>query len=206
MKPEKLLDNYMADMERELRGLSSRERREALLEIRTHILEKWNAGGELTSAGMLNVLEGFGEPADIAREYGASDRGPGNSIPLWLVAILTVFLWPVGIILAWISNQWRTKHKLIATLIPVVLIALMIISTTVTYLSVRNELVNLDPTEFLNPGLGFPPGFPSQGGFSPSPRKGGLIHSNLNAVTLVLAGFSPLISGVYLVVTRKKEV
>ena len=215
MNPDKLLDNYIKDIDRELVGLSSRERQEITTEIRTHLVEKWQESQE-GEVGMLNILEEFGDPRDIAREYiPTKSRSGAGSPPVWLVVVLTVFIWPVGIVLAWISCQWRTKHKVIATLIPLVLLVLVIgvmIPAGITYHNVATENVRIIEGTDQFPGdipyirpdgtLGW-----SNPGYEIVDQSGPVhwvqvLGTILSMVLVFLFFSSSLISGLYLAVTK----
>ncbi len=124
-KLEKILNKYLKHIEIELEELPSTVRQEHIAEIRSHLMDEWEALGEKTEENLLLAINNFGDPREIAKEY--LDRSPqadGNKSlsypPTWLVIALTVFIWPAGIILAWISPAWRTRDKLIATFIPLI--------------------------------------------------------------------------------------
>lgn len=134
MTSEHVLETYMKDLDRELMGLSSRERQEITAEIRTHLLEKCRELGG-TATGMLNAIEEFGRPETIAQEYtGRAVKAEPGSPPAWLAVVLTIIIWPAGIILAWLSKQWRLGNKLIATLIPLGLGVLLLAAVLIFYL------------------------------------------------------------------------
>lgn len=134
MTPEKILEKFLSDMERELSGLSELEKQEITAEIRAHLMEKWKET-EGTAADMLNTIEEFGAPEEIAREYTGTRPQPSTSSPpAWLTVVLTIIFWPAGIILAWLSKQWRLGNKLIATLIPLGLGVLLLAAVLIFYL------------------------------------------------------------------------
>ena len=124
-KTEIELQPYLDEIERELERLPRTTRGEIVAEIRSHLLEEWGRCGEQNRENMLHIMNNFGEPREIAAGYlGQRPGGPmptggvSSPPPTWLVLLLTVFLWPAGIILAWLSPAWRTRDKLVATLIP----------------------------------------------------------------------------------------
>ncbi len=126
---EIVLRRYLGEIERELERLPRTVRREIVTEIRSHLLEEWRRCDEPTTENLLNIINNFGEPREIAagyfEEYSGKPAGACRSEasypPSWLVIALTVFIWPAGIILAWLSPAWRTRDKLIATLVPLLL-------------------------------------------------------------------------------------
>lgn len=124
-KTEIELQRYLDEIERELERLPRTTRGEIVAEIRSHLLEEWGRCGEQNRENMLHIMNNFGEPREIAAGYlgqrpgvPAPTGGVSSPPPTWLVLLLTVFLWPAGIILAWLSPAWRTRDKLVATLIP----------------------------------------------------------------------------------------
>ena len=127
-KTEIELRRYLGEIERELERLPRTARGEIVAEIRSHLLEEWGRCGEQNRENMLHIMNNFGEPREIAAGYleqrpggPAPTGGTASAPPPWLVLLLTIFLWPAGIILAWLSPAWRTRDKLVATLIPVLL-------------------------------------------------------------------------------------
>jgi hypothetical protein len=124
---DRLVSDYLDRLEAELAGIPRAGRREVVDEIEAHISE---ARAELLpddEAGMRNVLERLGEPAEIAadarerfgvkrvqttwREIGALILLPFGGF------ILPAFGWFVGVVLLWISDSWSTRDKLIGTLV-----------------------------------------------------------------------------------------
>lgn len=140
-KSENVLRRYLGEIERELERLPRTVRREIAAEIRSHLLEEWRRCDEPTTENLLNIINSFGEPSEIAagylEEYSGKSEGACRSEvpypPSWLVIVLTVFLWPVGIILAWLSPAWRTRDKLVATLIPLLLFLIFVVGGQVFF-------------------------------------------------------------------------
>ena len=98
-------------------------RNELLDDMRSHIAEARVHDLEETDASILNILDRLGEPATVVAE--APDRlGIHPSPPyrpgfLEVAAVILVpFLWPVGVILLWMSPAWHWRDKLIGTVIP----------------------------------------------------------------------------------------
>ena len=139
-KTETVLRRYLGEIEGELERLPRTLRREITAEIRSHLLEEWRCCDEQTLENMLNIINNFGEPREIASGYLEQHSGqsavPALSAsypPSWLIIILTLFLWPAGIILAWLSPAWKTRDKLIATLVPPLLFLIVVVVGMVFY-------------------------------------------------------------------------
>lgn len=123
--PQKMLNEYLEQINEHLQGIPSFSRREFTNEIRAHLEEEWKQTGGKDTADMQNILENFGDPEEIAREYREKfPEVPRPEVrsypPTWLVVVLTAIIWPVGIILAWLSPAWNRKDKIVATLIPLI--------------------------------------------------------------------------------------
>jgi hypothetical protein len=146
-RTEQLVDEYLARLEAELADVSAERREEIVSEIRSHIAEERARGGLEGEADLYNLLERLGDPAEIAAaaEPAKADAQPARAVGGQVGAIevlamvLTPIIWPVGVILYWTSSRWRTRDKLIATLImpggyPGLLFTLpiLLLSTTVS--------------------------------------------------------------------------
>lgn len=122
--PENILEDYLAEVESKISGEPFSSRKDFIAEIRSHLVEEWENTGEKTTANLLNILERFGDADEIVADYRGRSSGQAKKEaavtypPVWLVLVLTVILWPVGIILAWLSPAWRTVDKIVATIIP----------------------------------------------------------------------------------------
>lgn len=132
----RLVRDYLKRLDAALKERTSvLSRKEVVDEVRQHIEEAWASLPNHSRADLLNILERLGEPESLAREYAEDDaRGskqPKTSLdlPAIAVVILTALFWPIGILLAWVSNRWLVRDKAIATLLVVggfVLFVLMI--------------------------------------------------------------------------------
>jgi uncharacterized membrane protein len=126
-----LVERYLKHLEVELDDLPRDRRREIVDEIAGHIAEA-RAGLEHESeADVRNILEGLGDPADIAEDArerfdvqptrAALPYKPGwievGALVLLLVGglILPFFGWMIGVILLWLSNAWNVRDKIIGT-------------------------------------------------------------------------------------------
>ncbi|MBT9145273.1 MAG: hypothetical protein DDT42_01143 [candidate division WS2 bacterium] len=119
---EKILNNYLKEIEERLEGASFAAKKEFTAEIRSHLVEKWETSEAQNEESLFQVISEFGNPQEIAEDYQAklSNKAKDGRAypPTWLVLALTIFIWPVGIILAWFSPAWGLRDKIIATLIP----------------------------------------------------------------------------------------
>jgi uncharacterized membrane protein len=130
--PDKLVERYLKHLEIELDDVPRDRRREIVDEIAGHIAEA-RAGLEHESeADVRNILEGLGDPADIAAdarerfEIQPAAPAPPDK-PGWMEIAALVFLlvggliipvfgWIIGVILLWVSNAWNVRDKIIGTL------------------------------------------------------------------------------------------
>src|SRR5262245_7157022 len=130
--PDKLVDRYLKHLEVELDDLPRDRRREIVDEIAGHIAEARAGLEHETEADVRNILEGLGDPADIAEEarerfevqppQPAQPFKPGwmeiTALVLLLIGglILPFFGWVIGVVLLWVSNAWNVRDKIIGTL------------------------------------------------------------------------------------------
>jgi uncharacterized membrane protein len=134
------VERYLRDLDRELEGVPASRRRELVEDVRGHIEDAWAESPDRSQASFLNILERLGDPRTLAREererlgIPAVPERQGPGLLEVAAIVLTVFFWPVGILLAWLSPRWHSLDKLVATLIPVVgfvlLIAAGMVATT----------------------------------------------------------------------------
>jgi uncharacterized membrane protein len=132
--PETIIRDYLEQVDGELADLPAAERREILDDLRSHIDEAVGDTSVASETDVRNVLERLGDPQDVARE--ARERSPESEkvtppLPpvqhdrrktpgaLEVAAIvLTALFWPIGVLLAWSSDRWKTRDKVIATAVP----------------------------------------------------------------------------------------
>jgi hypothetical protein len=129
MKPtaDRLVDEYLRRLDRELSGLPRARRRELVGEIAGHIAEARAELAAETEAGIRNLLERLGDPVEIAAEErartGVQPRRAGWTEILALIllpiggVVLPVLGWFVGVVLLWVSDAWTTREKLVGTLV-----------------------------------------------------------------------------------------
>lgn len=128
---EKIINRYLREIDNSLEDVSYTARKEFFAEIRSHLVEKWENCEVQNEESLLQVINEFGDPREIADDFldrsfsGARHSGLSYP-PSWLVIVLTIFLWPAGIILAWLSPAWRVRDKIIATMIPLLITVLLL--------------------------------------------------------------------------------
>lgn len=118
------VDDYLRELEEELRDLPPARRRELVEEIREHID---SALGEASDeAEVRNVLDRLGAPAEIAAEarerFGIRRAKPGVREILALILLpiggfLYIVGWVVGAILLVTSNVWTSREKVVGLLV-----------------------------------------------------------------------------------------
>jgi uncharacterized membrane protein len=150
--PDKLVERYLKHLDVELDDLPRDRRREIVDEIAGHIAEARANLEPETEAELRNILEGLGDPAEIAtdarerfevsprqesrtREAGWQEIG---ALIMLLVGglILPIVGWVVGVVLLWTSTVWNTRDKIIGTIfipgglaLPLFLVALAAFGT-----------------------------------------------------------------------------
>ena len=126
---DRLVDDYLGRLEKELRGLPRARRRELLDEIREHIEGERSQLDIEGEAGIRNILDRLGEPADIAAEaryrFGVAEKKRAGAVEVGALILLPiggivipVVGWIIGVVLLWVSDAWSTRDKLIGTLVP----------------------------------------------------------------------------------------
>ncbi len=193
MQQEKIIREYLQEIEDELQGVSRKAKREFLREIESHLLEEWEMTEEKSQVALLNMLERFGDPTVIAAEFQGKRESLGT--PSWVIILLTVFVWPVGIVLAWLSPLWSRRDKAIATFIPVLSLILLLVGSFAVYteFSAVGEIQITDTAEMQQ----FEERVVEKGSRF-SERFWGLVYSVFLGI-LLLTG-NPLFSGIYLAI------
>jgi hypothetical protein len=129
--PDKLVERYLKHLEVELDDLPRDGRREIVDEIAGHIAEARASLQHENEADVRNILEGLGDPADIAADAGerfdvrptsaAARYKPGwievGALVMLLVGglIVPIVGWFIGVVLLWVSNAWNVRDKVIGT-------------------------------------------------------------------------------------------
>jgi hypothetical protein len=124
---DRAVEDYLLQLRRELRDVPRERRKELVGEIREHIEEAREGLAPGDEAGVLNVLDRLGDPADIAAEARGRDgaAAPGRVLEIMALVLmlpgsllLFVFGWLAGVVMLWLSNVWTLRDKLIGTLVP----------------------------------------------------------------------------------------
>ena len=127
---DQLIDGYLARLRVAAADLPLSVRDELIEDMRAHIAEARTREPQETDATILNILDRLGEPDAVVAEAGRRPDVFGSSQPsgrpepyrpgiLEIAAVVLLpFLWPVGVILLWISPAWKTRDKVIGTMLP----------------------------------------------------------------------------------------
>jgi uncharacterized membrane protein len=124
---DRLVDDYLKRLDRELGDLPRARRRELADEIAAHI-EEARADLHIESeAEIRNLLERLGDPADIAAEERERlGVQPGRAGAIEILALIGILVggivlpfigWIIGLVLLWVSDAWTTRQKLLGTLV-----------------------------------------------------------------------------------------
>jgi hypothetical protein len=123
---DSIVDDYLEQLDRELRGLSRGQRREVVAEVAEHIETARAEEPVESEAELRRLLDRVGAPEEIGAE--ARDRfgvRPARPHALEIAAIILLLLggfllaagWFAGAVLLWTSRAWTTRDKLIGTLV-----------------------------------------------------------------------------------------
>jgi uncharacterized membrane protein len=125
---DQLVHDYLSRLQSALAGVPADRRDEIVGEIAGHIAEERARVENETDADVRNLLERIGDPVQLAAEAApavssadaaaaAASRSHVGIVEI-LALILTPLLWPVGVILLWLSPAWSIRDKVIGTLVP----------------------------------------------------------------------------------------
>jgi hypothetical protein len=124
---DRLVEQYLERLSRELGALPQARRRELVDEIASHIAQARSELPTQSEAEIRNLLDQLGDPAEIADDAGERLEGPRRergalevvALVLLLVGgvVVPVVGWLVGVVLLWVSDRWVTRDKLIGTLV-----------------------------------------------------------------------------------------
>lgn len=120
---EAMIEGYLARLRAAAADLPAASRDELLDDVRSHIAEARAREAQETDASILNILDRLGEPsvvvADLRERLGIRPSEPYRPGLLEIAAIVLLpFLWPIGVILLWVSPAWKPRDKVIGTLVP----------------------------------------------------------------------------------------
>ncbi len=130
---------YLATLDRLLDG--SPERALVVDGVAQHITDAL-ADGPADAHRVRTVLDELGDPAAIAAEAGAPAARPAprflerRSGAVWTVLLLTVgnvvapfVAWLVGLGFLWFSRGWTVLDKIVATVLPALLAAVLVLAS-----------------------------------------------------------------------------
>jgi uncharacterized membrane protein len=126
-----MVQDYLRELDAALAPVESHRRHEILEEVTEHITQARAALTSQSSTAIRTVLENLGRPEDIAVAAGAdqvtlSPQQPTTrqgsheavTIALLLFGGFILFVgWFVGLFMLWTSEQWRTRDKIIGSLL-----------------------------------------------------------------------------------------
>jgi hypothetical protein len=119
MQADKLVDDYMRQLEAAAAHLQRSRRAELVAEIREHIDAALRAEDEAGEAAVRNVLERLGPPEEIVeaaeppQAAASRPRGGGLEIAALIALLVPVIGWLVGIVLVLVSAAWSARDKLV---------------------------------------------------------------------------------------------
>ncbi len=120
---DRLVDEYIARIHQALRDLPL-ERREPIIEdIREHIRTARAAMAPEDEAQIRQLLDDLGDPAAIRAEAGLPSTPQtswADRLAPWLIlfgGFVLIVGWLAGVVLLWNSSLWKTRDKVLATLI-----------------------------------------------------------------------------------------
>ncbi len=120
---DKLVGQYLTQLDAALRGVDASRRKEILAEVRGHIEEGRTGLDPDDPAGVRTLLDRVGDPAVIAAEAGAPSPGSRrwDAWAPWLIIfgpLASGLGWVAGVLILWTSPTWGQRDKVIATFVP----------------------------------------------------------------------------------------
>ena len=94
---DKLIDDYLARLDRALRGLPSARRLQILEEVSSHIAEGRASLDDEKESSIRALVERVGDPETIAEEAGA-DRRPAPRTDAWVPWLVLFGAFPLGFV------------------------------------------------------------------------------------------------------------
>lgn len=120
---DQLIQQYMDQMRRALKDLPPSRRQQILEDIAEHIRSARMQLPEENEVSIRQILENLGDPEMIRHEAMLPSSRSSNGFDQWVPWLLLfggfLFLigWVTGLILLWRSPTWRTRDKILGTLI-----------------------------------------------------------------------------------------
>ena len=120
---DKLVQRYLAQLDRALQGVDTTRREEILAEVHEHIEEGRTGLDPDDAASVRTLLDRVGDPAAIAAEAGAPPPGSRrwDAWAPWLIIfgpVASGLGWIAGMLILWTSPAWSRRDQLIATFVP----------------------------------------------------------------------------------------
>lgn len=120
---DQLVEGYILRLNAAAGNLPKSARQELIDDMRWHIAEARAREPQETDATILNILDRLGEPAVVVAEtserLGLQMAVPFRPGPMEIAAVVLLpFIWPIGVVLLWISPAWKVRDKVIGTLLP----------------------------------------------------------------------------------------
>lgn len=214
-----MIQEYLDRVSSQLGDLPAGDREEILMDLRAHIEESLGDLSTASGADVRNTLGRLGDPGELAREARTRSGASQGSEPepaetrldktpsaLEVASIiLTAILWPIGVVLAWISPRWLIRDKTIATVIPATgTLLLIVMGGLFAWDSGASTSVSVDQDTFNAERAG--PDDPAVDERSPRTVAESGDETSPWAQLLVVFGFiigplaSPFVSAVYLAI------
>lgn len=120
-----VVERYFAAVSDALRGLPPERRADILADLRAHLDARRQESRDGRGADIQALLRELGAPAEIAAQAGveAADTPRERGTPDgWATAsiVLTVLVWPLGIVVAALSGRWSLRALVYAGATPLI--------------------------------------------------------------------------------------
>ena len=120
---DQLVEDYIARIHQALRDLPPARLDPIIEDIREHIRTARAAMAPEDEAQIRKLLDDMGDPAAIRAEAGlpsTPQNGWADRLAPWLIlfgGFVLIVGWLAGVVLLWNSSVWKTRDKVLATLI-----------------------------------------------------------------------------------------
>ena len=136
VQTDRLVDDYLRDLEKAAAHLPRARRTELLAEIRDHIESALRERDATDEAAVRNVLERLGRPDVIAESAaplpGAPVRAGLLDVGALIVLLIPFLGWMVGAVLVLVSRAWSRRDKVIGLVLLFLPIVVLGLSLTVS--------------------------------------------------------------------------